>query len=88
VAVDAAAVLRRAGYEVAAVDSGCCGMAGSFGYHAEHYDLSQSIADILRGQLRDADADAVVAPGASCRSQLADRRPAHPVERLADALDA
>jgi len=83
----AAAVLRRAGYEVDAVDSGCCGMAGSFGYHAEHYDLSQSIADILRGQLRDADADAVVAPGASCRSQLETQRPAHPVERLAAALD-
>ncbi|WP_134671458.1 FAD-binding and (Fe-S)-binding domain-containing protein [Halorussus marinus] len=83
----AAEVLRRAGYEVEAVDSGCCGMAGSFGYRAEHYDLSQSIAGLLGDQLRDADADAVVAPGASCRTQLADRRPAHPIERLATALD-
>ncbi|USZ69866.1 FAD-binding protein (plasmid) [Halorussus salilacus] len=82
-------VLRRAGYEVDALDSGCCGMAGSFGYHAEHYELSQSIADILRGQLREdaPDADRVVAPGASCRSQLDDEHPDHPVERLAAALD-
>ncbi|WP_132058762.1 FAD-binding and (Fe-S)-binding domain-containing protein [Halorussus amylolyticus] len=82
----AAAVLRRAGYEVEALDSGCCGMAGSFGYHAEHYDLSQAIGSILRDQFGDADAEAVVAPGASCRSQLHDERPAHPVERLAAAL--
>ena len=83
----AAAVLDRAGYDVAALDSGCCGMAGSFGYHAEHYDLSQDIADILRDQIAEADADAVVAPGGSCRSQLDSRSPAHPVERLAGALD-
>jgi Fe-S oxidoreductase len=82
----AAAVLDRAGYEVAALDSGCCGMAGSFGYHAEHYDLSQSIGDILREQISEVDADEVVAPGASCRSQLDARDPTHPVEKLADAL--
>jgi FAD/FMN-containing dehydrogenase/Fe-S oxidoreductase len=82
----AAAVLSRAGYEVATLDSGCCGMAGSFGYHAEHYDLSQSIGDVLREQIAEADADEVVAPGASCRSQLDARRPTHPVEKLAGAL--
>jgi FAD/FMN-containing dehydrogenase/Fe-S oxidoreductase len=82
----AAAVLDRAGYDVAALDSGCCGMAGSFGYHAEHYDLSQAIGDILRDQIAEADADAVVAPGASCRSQLETRRPAHPTEKLVEAL--
>ena len=82
----AAAVLSRAGYEVDALDSGCCGMAGSFGYHAEHYDLSQAIGDILRGQVAVADPDAVVAPGASCRSQLDAERPTHPVEKLAEAL--
>ncbi|WP_135825049.1 FAD-binding and (Fe-S)-binding domain-containing protein [Halorussus ruber] len=84
----AASVLSRAGYGVAALDSGCCGMAGSFGYHAEHYDLSQSIADILRDQIDEADADEVIAPGASCRSQLETRRPTHPVEKLAEALPA
>ncbi|WP_276302336.1 FAD-binding and (Fe-S)-binding domain-containing protein [Halorussus lipolyticus] len=82
----AVGVLSRAGYEVSALDSGCCGMAGSFGYHAEHYDLSQSIADILRDQIDEADADEVVAPGASCRSQLETRHPTHPVEKLAEAL--
>jgi Fe-S oxidoreductase len=61
-------------------------MAGSFGYHAEHYDLSQSIADILRDQIESADADEVIAPGASCRSQLETRHPTHPVEKLAEAL--
>jgi Fe-S oxidoreductase len=82
----AALLLDRAGYDVAALDSGCCGMAGSFGYHAEHYDLSQAIGDILRDQIAEADADAVVAPGASCRSQLETRQPTHPVEKLAEAL--
>jgi len=43
----AAAVLRTVGYEVDALDSGCCGMAGSFGYEAEHYSLSRSIGQIL-----------------------------------------
>ncbi|NEU58012.1 FAD-binding and (Fe-S)-binding domain-containing protein [Halorussus sp. MSC15.2] len=82
----AAAVLDRAGYDVAALDSGCCGMAGSFGYHTEHYDLSQAIADDLRDRISEADADEVVAPGASCRSQLETQRPTHPVEKLAAAL--
>ncbi|WP_269814496.1 heterodisulfide reductase-related iron-sulfur binding cluster, partial [Halorussus litoreus] len=83
----AARVLDAAGYDVAALDSGCCGMAGSFGYHAEHYDLSQAIGDILRDQISEADADVVVAPGASCRSQLETHRPSHPVETLAEALE-
>ncbi|WP_158059181.1 FAD-binding and (Fe-S)-binding domain-containing protein [Halorussus halophilus] len=79
----ATAVLDRAGYDVAALDSGCCGMAGSFGYHDEHYDLSQDIADILREQISEADADSVVAPGGSCRSQLSEQSPTHPIEKLA-----
>ncbi|WP_135362704.1 FAD-binding and (Fe-S)-binding domain-containing protein [Halosimplex halophilum] len=87
----AVGVLRRAGYEVDALDSGCCGMAGSFGYEAEHYSMSKAIGSILYDQVADSDGDAVVAPGASCRSQLADREggesPPHPVERVADALD-
>jgi FAD/FMN-containing dehydrogenase/Fe-S oxidoreductase len=70
----AVGVLRRAGYEVDPLDSGCCGMAGSFGYEAEHYSLSQSIADILVGQIEDSDATVVTAPGTSCRTQLGDRR--------------
>jgi Fe-S oxidoreductase len=85
----AVGVLRRAGYDVDPLDSGCCGMAGSFGYEAEHYDLSQDIGEILFEQVAASDGD-VVAPGGSCRAQLGDRadadRPPHPVEKLADAL--
>jgi FAD/FMN-containing dehydrogenase/Fe-S oxidoreductase len=88
----AVGVLRRAGYDVDALDSGCCGMAGSFGYEAEHYSMSKAIASILVDQIRGSRGERVVAPGASCRSQLADEDgatggdPPHPVEALADAL--
>ncbi|MHB9286434.1 FAD-binding and (Fe-S)-binding domain-containing protein [Halobacteriales archaeon Cl-PHB] len=86
----AVAVLRQAGYAVDALDSGCCGMAGSFGYEAEHYSMSQAIGSILYDQVRNSPGDSVVAPGASCRTQLGegpvDARPRHPAEALADAL--
>ncbi|WP_227376860.1 FAD-binding and (Fe-S)-binding domain-containing protein [Haladaptatus halobius] len=84
----AVGVLRRAGYEVDPLDSGCCGMAGSFGYRAEQYDLSQAIGRILFEQVEESDAESVVAPGASCRTQLEDyeKRPPHPIEKVADAL--
>jgi Fe-S oxidoreductase len=66
-------------------------MAGSFGYEAEHYDLSKAIGEILHEKVRDSPGDTVVAPGASCRSQLSDddfegERPPHPVEKLHEAL--
>ena len=86
----AAAVLRAAGFEVESLDSSCCGMSGSFGYEAEHYELSKAIGRILFGQIDRADGDTVVAPGASCRHQLGDRagavEPPHPIEQLAEAL--
>ncbi|MFT4930529.1 MAG: FAD/FMN-containing dehydrogenase/Fe-S oxidoreductase [Natronomonas sp.] len=87
----AVGVLRRAGYEVDALDSGCCGMAGSFGYEAEHVSMSLSIGSILFDQVDDSFADQVVAPGASCRSQLEEYverngEPPHPVEKVAAAL--
>jgi len=85
----AVGVLRRAGYAVDPLDSGCCGMSGSFGYEAEHYSMSQAIGDILFGQVDASDGDRVVAPGASCRTQLGDHydeKPPTPVEALADAL--
>jgi FAD/FMN-containing dehydrogenase/Fe-S oxidoreductase len=82
----AVGVLRRAGYAVEPVDSTCCGMAGSFGYEAEHYSMSQAIADILRDQLGSEDAETVVAPGTSCRTQLDEESPAHPVQKLAETL--
>ncbi len=84
----AVGVLRRAGYSVDPLDSGCCGMAGSFGYEAEHYSMSQAIKRILTDQIDDSDGERVVAPGASCRSQLAGSEVPHPVELLAEALEA
>ncbi|MFC6837276.1 FAD-binding and (Fe-S)-binding domain-containing protein [Halomarina ordinaria] len=85
----AVGVLRRAGYDVDPLDSTCCGMAGSFGYEAEHYSMSKAIGSILYDQVDASPGDAVTAPGASCRSQLGDHageEPPHPVEKLAAAL--
>lgn len=86
----AVGVLRRAGYEVDPLDSGCCGMAGSFGYEAEHYSMSRAIGRILFDQVEESPGETVVAPGASCRTQLGDRNgesePPHPIEKVADAL--
>jgi FAD/FMN-containing dehydrogenase/Fe-S oxidoreductase len=84
----APAVLRAAGHGVTVLDSGCCGMAGSFGYEREHYSMSAAIGSVLVDQLDDREGR-VVAPGTSCRTQLADladERAAHPAEVLADAL--
>ena len=77
---------------VSEVDSGCCGMAGSFGYEAEHFDISAAMAErVLAPRVRDASAETVIiANGTSCRHQIADltgRRAVHVVQVLADALD-
>ncbi|MDZ5811730.1 FAD-linked oxidase C-terminal domain-containing protein [Halorubrum sp. AD140] len=87
----AVGVLRRAGYDVDPLDSSCCGMAGSFGYESEHYDISKAIGRILFDQVDESDGETVTAPGASCRSQLGDRdadaeNPPHPIEKVADAV--
>jgi len=87
----AVAVLRRAGYAVDDLDSTCCGMAGSFGYEAEHYSMSKAIAGLLFDQVEESPGETVVAPGTSCRSQLldydgADGKPSHPIQALDDAL--
>lgn len=82
-------VMRRAGFDVDCVNSTCCGMAGSFGYEAEHYSMSQAIGHLLYDQIRKTDHDRVIAPGASCRSQIGDEfdeKPTHPVEMLGTAL--
>jgi FAD/FMN-containing dehydrogenase/Fe-S oxidoreductase len=85
------AVLRAAGYEVSEVDAGCCGMAGSFGFEREHYELSLAIAERrLAPAVRAAGPDvAVCAPGISCRQQIehtTGRQARHPAELLWDAL--
>jgi FAD/FMN-containing dehydrogenase/Fe-S oxidoreductase len=88
----AVGVLRRAGYAIEPLDSGCCGMAGSFGYETEHASMSDAIARILYGQIENSDADRVVAPGASCRTQLHNRNgvseePPTPIELVAEAIE-
>lgn len=84
----AVGVLRRAGYAIDPLDSGCCGMAGSFGYEAEHLSMSRAIAQVLYDQVDESQGETVVASGASCRSQLGERdtEPRHPIEKLATAL--
>ena len=85
------AVLKAAGYEVSEVDAGCCGMAGSFGFEAEHYELSLQIAGRrLVPAVKAAGPEvAVCAPGISCRQQIehtTGRRAKHPAELLFEAL--
>ena len=81
------------GYVVEEVDSGCCGMAGSFGFEAEHYDVSMRIGeDRLFPAVRRAGASALVcAPGVSCRQQIehgTGRKALHPAEVLWEALES
>ncbi|HEV8616498.1 MAG TPA: FAD-linked oxidase C-terminal domain-containing protein [Methylomirabilota bacterium] len=85
------AVLAWAGYEVSEVDSGCCGMAGSFGFEREHYDLSVALGNRrLAPAVTAAGTDTeIAAPGVSCRQQiehLAGRSAKHPAELLWEAL--
>jgi Fe-S oxidoreductase len=80
-------------YQVTEVDSGCCGMAGSFGYEAEHYELSLKMAERrLLPAVREATAETmVVAAGLSCRQQIwhgCGRRALHPAQVLRAAMAA
>jgi FAD/FMN-containing dehydrogenase/Fe-S oxidoreductase len=85
-------LLRRIpGAEVIDLDAGCCGMAGSFGYEKEHYEISRLVGEQrLFPALRQAAADTVVvAPGFSCRRQIehfTGRKALHPAELLAQLL--
>ncbi|HUQ97426.1 MAG TPA: hypothetical protein VM010_07165, partial [Chitinophagaceae bacterium] len=78
-------------YSVSVIPSGCCGMAGSFGYEKEHYDVSMKIGElVLFPTVRKQASDTIIAaPGTSCRHQILDgtgRKALHPVEILYDAL--
>ncbi|GAB3313423.1 FAD-binding and (Fe-S)-binding domain-containing protein [Larkinella ripae] len=78
-------------YEVQLIPSGCCGMAGSFGYEKEHYELSMQVGELVLFPTVRAQPEAVLiaAPGTSCRHQIKDgtsRRAQHPAEILFDAL--
>jgi FAD/FMN-containing dehydrogenase/Fe-S oxidoreductase len=79
-------------YSVEIIPSGCCGMAGSFGYEKEHFDLSMKIGELVlfpavRSQAEDV---IIAAPGTSCRHQIKDgtgRIARHPAEILFEALE-
>lgn len=78
-------------YKVQLIPSGCCGMAGSFGYEQEHYDLSMQIGELVLFPTvrQQPDEVLIVASGTSCRHQIKDgtgRKALHPVEILWEAL--
>lgn len=78
-------------YRVVEIPSGCCGMAGSFGYEKEHYDLSMKIGEmVLFPAVRSANNDTIIAAsGTSCRHQILEgtgRKAYHPAEILYNAL--
>jgi iron-sulfur cluster protein len=80
------ALLEKCGYDVTTSDAECCGMAGSFGYKEQYYELSMDVGDRLREQLEAVDGDYVVASGTSCTDQIEDLLEDdiyHPVQVLA-----
>ena len=87
-------VLRAAGFDVVTSSVECCGMAGSFGYKREYYELSVAVGEDLFAQARRADQEggprALVASGTSCHEQLfagMGREVLHPAELLAGCLE-
>lgn len=78
-------------YKVEIIPSGCCGMAGAFGYSKDNYDLSMAIGEqVLFPAVREADTSVIIAaPGTSCRQQILDgtgRKAFHPVDILLKAM--
>ena len=91
VEVSARALSLPSNYLVEVIPSGCCGMAGSFGYEAEHYDISMKIGElVLFPAVNNAAAGTVIAAtGTSCRHQIQDgtgRKALHPAEILWEAV--
>jgi iron-sulfur cluster protein len=79
------AVLEQVGYEVRTSDVECCGMAGSFGYKREYFEVSEAVGEQLKEDLGEVDGERLVASGTSCGEQLTAlyNRPAvHPVELI------
>jgi Fe-S oxidoreductase len=85
-------LLRSVGYQVQLMDEGCCGMAGTFGYEAEHYELSQKIAALrLLPRIKESSGAGVAATGAACRMQIAqstNAEVAHPLVWVKRALNS
>ncbi len=79
------------GYDTTLIDSGCCGMAGAFGYESEHYEFSLKVGeDRLLSRVRESDSEVeIAAAGLSCREQIkhaTNKIPKHPVELLWEAV--
>ncbi len=94
-------LLRSCGYEIEVMDTGCCGMAGTFGYEAEHYDLSMKVGELkLFPALRKLGTspksqgfgggwEGVVSSGAACRMQIRQGtgvKAVHPIMLIADLM--
>jgi Fe-S oxidoreductase len=89
---DAAPLLRKMGIELSVPDTGCCGMAGPFGFEAEKYEVAQAIGErVLLPAVRAAAPDTlIVADGFSCREQIQQstgRRACHTAEVLRLAIE-
>jgi Fe-S oxidoreductase len=90
-AATVALLSRIPGAEVVELDAGCCGMAGSFGFEAEHYDVSMTVARdrLLPAIAAEPEATVLAASGVSCRQQIehgSARVARHPVELVRSAL--
>jgi Fe-S oxidoreductase len=88
-------MLELCGYEVDVVDSGCCGMAGAFGYESEHYNLSMQVGELalfpaLRNAIKEGETDSIfAAAGVSCQAQIEDGTgiaPLHPIQLVAQII--
>lgn len=77
-------------YRVKLLNTDCCGMAGSFGYETEHFNLSMQIGELsLFPQIRELGNECIAVPGTSCRQQIwdgTDIKTSHPIEILKDAM--
>lgn len=88
------AMLREFGFEVDVLDTGCCGMAGTFGYDAEHYDLSMRVGELklfpaLREFANENQKSGVVSSGSACRLQIqqgAGMKTKHPLEVISNLI--
>ena len=85
------AMLKSVGYSVTTIDDGCCGMAGAFGYEAEHYSLSIQVGELsLFPAIKESKTSIIAAAGVSCKSQIEDgtgRYAIHPISLLAAICD-
>jgi Fe-S oxidoreductase len=90
-AATVALLSRIPGAVVVEVDAGCCGMAGSFGFEAEHYEVSMKVGEdrLFPAVRAEPEGTVIAATGVSCRQQIAHgttRRAHHPVELIRAAL--